>query len=219
VSPAAPWFAADLETLGIDDRDGLTEALYSAALAYRGWRDAAGTESDPAAPDTLDKVDKPIQTVLELLSNPTNQNRLIGYLLEAAVNGERVPGDDPLREVVGGFFRTLRWLHTLRVVAPKAHRTRPRARPVEKRDLIAAYRILADFWRRACGAGEFHNVWNKVGGSLEPGSHAAWFLFRALRIIDPDRQGVAAELERLMRSDVKGLPGPRQGRATKGNSR
>jgi len=149
-------------------------------------------------PDTLDKIDKPISALLDLLANEINHHYLVVELSTArgvaiAEKFEELP---PL-------------LETVRAAAREAHRIR--ARPRIKNDLRSAYRGLVRFWP-SLSAEQFANVWANTGSGLSPTSAAACFIYDVMKQIDPSRTRLAEELRELMANTVKESPGPRRGR-------
>lgn len=192
----------------IADSAMLRRLIEDAAQCYEStrWTIAEGYDG----PDTLNKVEKPASALLDLLANEVNRHRLLvnligvkdGYAtndLAFATKLDQLPA----------------FLEAVRLAAREAHRTRPRKRPKSKADLTAAYAFLVKFW--PAGA-TFSNTWDDTdrGSPPIPTSPAAWFLYDAMKLIDPNRKRLAEELRDLMAETVTSLPGPRRGRRNLG---
>ena len=137
-----------------------------------------------------------------LLEQPVNAFRLMQAVAELRTpTAEGVP-------IVGDLSSVLRIYRSL---AAEAHRGQ--GRPVSKRPLTVAYKVLVDFWIAQHGRDSFTSDWHQGdNGSLAPVSDAACFIYEAMQIIDPHRPDLAKELRVLMRHTVSRLSGPRRGR-------
>jgi hypothetical protein len=191
----------------IKDRDGLLGTLQWASIAY----DAQQYPEHPEhGKDTLDKVQKTAAKLLELLSDDVNRHRIIDAIIDHRLP-DRQSAADPIGEIVGKFEEMLAMLDAVRLAAASGHRHRERGRPA-KEDLRAAYDLLAGFWIDVFDQKAFTQTWQRVGEELEPTSPASWFLYEAIKIIDPRRPGLGESLQALMVKHVSQLPGERRGR-------
>jgi hypothetical protein len=197
------------ERHGIKDRAGLAEALFNAGGLYHLTYGPVNVDDD--ASDTLDKIDKPIAELLDLLADETNRDRLSGALIRLWLE-ETTPCATVIKgtkewpewlkragEICDEIDRMVRQLERVRIAARAAHRPGRVGHPMTKGDVTAAYGVLAEFWRRAFGEEKFTRDWDDG----KPVTPAARFLTDAIKIIDPDRPGLAAELNQLMKKDIK----------------
>jgi hypothetical protein len=151
--------------------------------------------------DTLNKIEKPISMLLDLLANEINHDCLFGELFTAG----GVAIAKKLEELPP-------FLETVREAARAAHWSRRRGRPKCKSDLRVAYRSLVRGWAWLKGPEEFTSDWDYVEARLIPASPAACFIYDVMKQIDPSRPRLAEELRDLMAATVAELPGPRRGR-------
>jgi len=191
----------------------LLEAIIAEAATFYGiaqWSKAQGYDD----PDTLHKIEKPATALLKLLANEVNRHRLFVKLL--GIEDGYAPGD--LVAIGDKFAQLLPFLEDIRSAARKAHRTGPKHRPKAKGDLAEAYRALNRHWRSIFGDDDFTNGWDNVGQErpLIPTGPAACFLYDVMKLIDPTRERLGAELRDLMTDTVASLPGPRRGRRNLG---
>jgi hypothetical protein len=191
------------EIAKLTERHKIDQATLEAIIADASCRYRAlqwGTAQGYGDRDTLDKIEKPIAKLLQLLSNKTNQHWLAVTLFEEG-------GEPALRKFCE---ELLPLLENVRLAAHKAHRPRKRGHPRVREDLDCAYQFLAEWYRRLFGDENFTNGWHPMG--LGPTSPAACFLYDVMNLIDPDRERLAEELCDLMADTIKHLPGARQGR-------
>ncbi len=185
----------------------LLEAIIADAATFYGWAQWSKAQGYDG-PDTLDKIEEPASALLDLLANEVNRHRLIANLIRGC----------SLVTIGDKFDQLLPFLEVIRSAAREAHRTPPRHRPKAKRDLAEAYRALNRHWRSIFGDREFSNTWDYVDKSRPPipTSPAACFLYDVMKLIDPTRERLAAELRDLMTETVTSLTGPRRGRRNLG---
>jgi hypothetical protein len=177
-----------------DHSKTLAEAIYAAAHAYRVFqiRRARGYDGS----DTLDKIDKPAGELIRLLNDPVNERRLFA--------------DEGFRAIANTGLDVVELLEDIRAAALRLHQPAPRGRPPND-ELDAAYRVLADWYRREYGDGKFTRGWKPTKHLLKP-SRAAKFLVDAMTLIDPKRPGLDASLQGLIENTVKSIRGKRRGR-------
>jgi hypothetical protein len=195
----------------------LEEARSQALMAYyfnqSSEEKGLGAEFD--GPDTLDKVEKPANRLLELLCDTVNRHRIIDALLdEYHPEHKECPRCELIDEVAHKFDEMCRQLDAVRLVARKAHLKRERGRPGIKADLRAAYSVLIDYWQREHPEVTPTNGWDEEDPRI-PRSVAACFLFDELRRIDPRRKRLAEQLSDLLTETIAALPGRRRGRKLK----
>lgn len=218
------------------DKTRLMKTVCYAADRYqyaRSWREDGES-------DSLDEFYKPIEQLLGLLSSEINLRRLFFLLwfqnFEASGYNWKIPrrrkrgnqkDDDPDadklaekgvedydpdadRLAIANLLQSElpAVLERIRDAARELHWKRGRGNPGTQMDLRRAYDILADEWRRLKGDENFTKDWYRGA----PVSLTARFLFDAMKLIDPDRAKLSAELEGLMDKTVRSLPGPRRGR-------
>jgi hypothetical protein len=181
----------------------LETIIHASVASYHNPGRGVDYYSEFSEPDTLDQVEKAAGELSALLHNERNSRRLI-----------RGQSDD----FIAKFHELAAILDAVRLAASRNHRShRPgkRGHPVVKGDLAVAYQGLVWFWRETFGDDAFKNNWHrdpKTG--LTPITDAARFLYDAMKLIDPTRPRLAAELRRLMNETVADIPGPRKGRRT-----
>jgi hypothetical protein len=181
------------------DRDDFARVLGRAAATYGELKHARerGYAGYVDGPDTLLKIDKPAATLIRLLSDD--------------VNKERLAADEGFRAFTKWGLDPVQVLEEVRAAAKRARRSRGRPPPHD--ELNAAFRVLAEWYRQEFGDSNFTRGWEETErDGLVPTSSAAWFLFDCLTLIDPDRSGLAASLQGLMAKKVRSTPGPRRGR-------
>jgi hypothetical protein len=190
----------------------LEEARSQAHMAYvfNQSSEDKGLGAEFDGPDTLDEVEATASALLELLDVEVNRQRIIDALLDEYHPEHRGrPRCEPIDEVAHKFDEMLRRLDAVRLAARKAHQKRRRGRPAIKNDLRAAADVLIEFWKRTHGEKKFTNAeWN----GLEAIGGPAKFLFDELRLIDPGRPRLAAQLKGIMAEAVPEIPGDRRGR-------
>jgi hypothetical protein len=109
------------EKHGIADIAGLAEALNWAGLFYDGARDWEGLGED--APDSLDKLAKPINIVLSVLDKNINQIRLIQRLAgPSGADGSTPDRIERIDEISRRLHEMMEFLDEVRLAARDAHR-------------------------------------------------------------------------------------------------
>jgi hypothetical protein len=188
----------------------LEEARSQAFMAYHFNRSSEekGLPAGLDGPDTLDKVETKAWALLELLGDDVNWWRLAGEL----TGDDPDPSGDRAAAVAGKLYDFLRSLDAIRLAARKAHLERRRGRPGIKNDLRAAASVLIKFWQRTHSGKKFTNgEWS----GLEAIGGPAKFLFDELRLIDPERPRLAAQLKGIMAAAVAETLDARRGRKVK----
>jgi hypothetical protein len=161
----------------IDDRDGLR-----AALGQAMWAMAENTDPVPdfRECDTLDELVKPLEKIVNLLSDPLNGNRLAQYWRTLSPAEQyRLPFYLP------DFVRDLQFIGQ---TAIEAHREREqKSGPLPARDLAAAIEVLANYWTHTLGRNlALDHNWGD-GTSREPHTESEQFIWLAIAYFAPDR--------------------------------
>jgi hypothetical protein len=174
------------------DQATLEAIIADASCRYRAvqW----STKQGYGGSDTLDETEKLACDLLRSLTNKVNHHRLAVAFFERG-------GESALSE----FCELLpSLLENVRLAAAETHQPRKRGRPKARDDLEDAYKFLVEWYRRLFGDEAFTNKWNRDDAKeLVPTSHAAYFLYDMMKMIDSERQRLAEELRDLMADTIK----------------
>lgn len=206
---------ATIEVANIKKLEEVAEKYHVEPAAVRWAAEEYENRSHDGEVDTLDQIEEPVNTVLELLADKVNQRRLFTYLWGAtARSGHNTFNDaSAVANQIEESWPSL--LKEIRSAAHEAHALwkRGKGNPGIPVKFDVACRTLAREWQRAFGQAEFTSKWHrdpKTG--LTPTSPAARFMFDAMCAIDPHYPKLAENLNTCMQTLVSRLPGPRRGR-------
>jgi hypothetical protein len=193
---ADPKFDAFIDRLatehGIDDREALKQALLGSMLARLG-----SGRTDPAYPDTLDRLDVPVKRVMSLLINPVNRARLVDVIARNYFGGKRDAAD-------AWYASHLEGMGAILGAAPKAHVKGGRGRR-RHAHLYTFVKGLAWYWQHDLGRPITLAWYKDDSGKQVPvtGSGFTAFLCAAVDYIDPGERKKLPQVAREVASEIK----------------
>jgi hypothetical protein len=188
------------------------EALALAHVVY--WQSRGATVAEADGADNLERVAALAAALASELNGETPCSRAGRLRLVAERskwdNDRTVPvceREDAVADQLDGLIDNL---DALTEAATKAHQQSHGNQ--RKKDLRAAYDVLAAYWRRT--RPEIPITASFVNGEPKRGTAADWLL-ATLRRIDPARDRLVPELKELVTKDAANTPGPRRGRGSR----
>jgi hypothetical protein len=176
----------------IEDRGPLVEAIMAAVVVYDSTRNAPD-------PDTLDRLDAPLFSVIELRSDRVNHQRLVAATARQGHDAVKV--SDRLHDLIERL-----WF--IRSAASGAHILIPtRKGPKTKAtDLRALVDVLAAYWTSTLGR-SFEQNWTIESAGKDkrkrmPTTDAMLFVYSVVEFIDPKR---LANLPTVARAAVEAV--------------